>query len=49
MAYETSNPPRMAVPSVGSGPSIWIYKDADAATVVRVDGYITNAEDLGMK
>lgn len=50
MAYEPSNPPRMMVPSVGgAAPSIWSYQDDDAATVVRVDGYITDAADLGMK
>ena len=50
MAYSTSNPPRMAVPGVGgASPSIWTYDSADAATAVRVSGYITNGDDLGMK
>jgi hypothetical protein len=50
MAYSTSNPPRMMVPAVGSNsPSWWSYDSADAATVVRVTGYITDGYDLGMK
>lgn len=50
MAYSTDNPPRMAVPAVGTDhPSIWLYTSTDAATTVRVADYITNAEELGMK
>jgi len=50
MAYSTSNPPRLAVPAVGaSGPQIWTYDSADAATVVRAADYFTDALDLGMK
>jgi hypothetical protein len=50
MAYSTDNPPRCAVSAVGaSGPNIWTYDSADAATVVRVTGYITNGDELGMK
>jgi len=50
MGYETTNPPRMALPGVGAGvPSIWIYDDADAAATVRGADYFTDALDLGMK
>ncbi len=50
MAYSTSNPPRCISQSVGAnGGDIWFYNSADAATVVRINGYITNAGDLGMK
>jgi len=49
MAYSTGNPPRCAVPGVGGGLSIWLYDDADAATTVRVTGYITDGDALGMK
>lgn len=50
MAYSTLNPPRMMVPAVGAvGPNLWSYDSADAATVVRATGYITDADDLGMK
>lgn len=50
MAYSTSAPPALLVQRVGSNShAIWSYVSTDAATAVRVDGYITNAEDLGMK
>lgn len=50
MAYETSNPPALLVQGIGNqGPGIWVYNDDDPATEVRVDGYFTNAKDLGMK
>ena len=49
MAYSTSVPPRMAVPGVGGGFSLWFYSSTDAATVVRAAGYISNGDDLGMK
>jgi hypothetical protein len=48
MAYETSNPPRLMVQSLGGGPAWWSYNDADAATAVRVSGYITDGDALGM-
>ncbi len=48
MAYSTSSPPEMfAGPLAGTGKK-WVYKSTDAASVVRVSGYITNAKDLGM-
>lgn len=50
MAYVTTNPPRMMVGgAIGGTPNIWIYSSADAATLVRVLGYFTNAFDLGMR
>lgn len=50
MAYSTSNPPALVSQLVGkAGGSVWIYDSADAATVVRVTGYITNGDALGMK
>lgn len=57
MAYATSNPPvRMSEypmtsfgNSQGTGGALWCYKSTDAATVVRVAGYITNAKSLGME
>ena len=49
MAYATSNPPALVHQMVGkNGGSTWVYDSTDAATVVRVDGYITDGEDLGM-
>lgn len=57
MSYSTSNPPvRMSEypmtsfgNSQGAGGAQWVYKSTDAGTVVRVVGYITNAEKLGMQ
>lgn len=50
MAYSTDNPPALVSQMVGkNGGSTWTYDSADAATVVRVDGYITDGADLGMK
>lgn len=48
MAYSTTNPPVLVAQPVG-GPRQWEYRSTDAVTVVRVNGYITNAKDLGMK
>lgn len=49
MAYSTSSPPAMVTQRVGtSGGAFWVYNSTDAATVVRVAGYITDADDLGM-
>lgn len=50
MAYSTSIPPSMVTQRAGTtGGAMWIYNSADAATAVRVAGYITNADDLGMQ
>ena len=49
MAYSTSNPPALVHQLCGAaGGSTWVYNSTDAATVVRVDTYISNAEELGM-
>lgn len=49
MAYSTSNPPILVSQAVGmAGGKMWLYDSADAATAVRVAGYITNADDLGI-
>lgn len=48
--YSTSAPPELITsgPLTGAGKK-WIYKSVDAASVVRVAGYITNARALGMQ
>lgn len=48
MAYSTSNPPVMN-PQPIAGPRTWEYRSTDPSTVVRVSGYITNGQLLGMK
>jgi len=50
MAYSVTNPPALVHQMVGkNGGSTWVYDSSDAATAVRVDGYITNGYHLGMK
>jgi hypothetical protein len=52
MAYSTSNPPRLVVPSftnVSGEIGLWDYSSTDAGTSVDASGYITNAKSLGMK
>jgi len=52
MAYSTSNPPRLTVPSftnVSGEIGRWDYSSTDAGTAVDASGYITNARTLGMK
>ena len=49
MPYSTSAPPVLLVGTLNNnGPKLWSYRSTDAATAVRVTGYITNARDLGM-
>ena len=50
MAYATSNPPQLLVPSMGgSQPALWVYTSADVHTDVDASGYISDAGNLGMK
>ena len=50
MAYSTTNAPRLIGGSLeNNAPNFWAYASTDAATAVRVSGYIANARDLGMK
>jgi hypothetical protein len=52
MAYSTSAPPRLVLPSFtnASGETAtWDYSSTDAGTSVDASGYITNAKTLGMK
>ena len=49
MAYSTSNPPMLIASGLGGAYNLWAYKGTDAATAVRVAGYITDGYDLGMR
>lgn len=49
MAYSTSNPPYLVSKGIGGKGNTWRYQSTDAAATVDGDGYITNAEALGMK
>lgn len=48
MTYSVSNPPRLVSQPI-AGQRHWQYVSTDPITDVRVDGYITNAEELGIK
>lgn len=47
MAYATTNPPELLVNT--NNFRLWIYKSTDAATVVRVTGYISDGYFRGMR
>lgn len=49
MAYSTSNPPSLISQAVAGGRKLWLYASTDAATVVRVTGYITDGYLRGMR
>lgn len=49
MAYATTNPPCLMVPSIGAKPQIWAYRSTDVVGDVDASGYFTNGEALGMK
>ena len=49
MAYSTSNPPVLMVPSIGSASAWWNYTSTHGSTAVGAAGLVTNALDLGMK
>lgn len=50
MPYSTSNPPALVSHGPIAGPTqMWVYRSTDAPTAVRVNGYITNGQALGMK
>jgi hypothetical protein len=49
MAYSTSTPPVLLAQGIMGGNSLWTYASTDAATAVRVSGYIANGWELGMR
>jgi len=54
MAYDTSTPPQLLVPSLNDqSPAIWTYVSTDAGsdvdTLVTGNGYFSDGQDLGMK
>ena len=50
MTYSVSNPPALTGRGSLKGDNQeWLYRSTDAATDVRVSGYITNAAALGMR
>lgn len=49
MAYSTSNPPQLLVPSIGNKPALWAYSSTHTSTEVLATGFFTNGLGLGMK
>lgn len=50
MAYDTTRPPTLLVPSIGNRPSLWAYSSTvDGSTVAIGTGYFTDGQALGMK
>lgn len=52
MAYSTSAPPAKLVTGTfdgTAGPSIWVYKSADAIGTVKGADYFSNGAALGLK
>jgi hypothetical protein len=49
MAYSISNPPAQISERLAGGPSLWVYRSADAIATVDDTDYFTNAADLGMR
>lgn len=49
MAYSTSNPPVSIIRAgIGNPFNVWFYRSLDALTTVRVTGYFSNADQLGI-
>jgi len=49
MAYATTNPPTLLVPSIGNKPALWAYSSTDPSTDVVTAGYFSNGQSLGLK
>jgi hypothetical protein len=49
MAYSTSNPPQLIVPSIGGKPAVWAYTSTNVSTDTLASGFFANGSDLGMK
>lgn len=49
MAYSTSTPPVLMVPSIGAKPQIWTYTSTHTSTNANSAGFFTNGKDLGMR
>lgn len=49
MAYATTNPPQLLVPSIGATPALWSYRSTNTSTEVLASGFFSNGSALGMK
>lgn len=49
MAYSTSAPPQLLVPSIGTAPALWSYRSTNVSTDLLATGFFSNGSNLGMK
>jgi hypothetical protein len=49
MAYSTSNPPQLLVPSLGGTTALWAYRSTHTSTEVLASAFFSNGSNLGMK
>lgn len=49
MAYSTSNPPTLMVPSIGAKPAIWAYSSTHSSTEILAASFFSNGAALGMR
>jgi hypothetical protein len=49
MAYSTSNPPTLLVPSIGAKPAVWAYRSTNTSTETLAAGFFSNGAALGLK
>lgn len=49
MTYATTNPPYLVSKAIAQKGQTWRYESTDPAATVDGDGYITNAQALGMR
>lgn len=49
MAYVSTNPPQLLVPSIGGKPALWAYRSTHTSTEILASGFFANGSDLGMK
>lgn len=49
MAYSTSTPPQLLIPSIGGGVAVWAYKSTNTTTEILAAGFFSNGAALGLK
>ena len=49
MAYSTTNPPTLLVPSIGNKPALWAYSSTHTSTEILASNFFSNGAGLGMK
>ena len=49
MAYSTSNPPKLLVPSLGQAPALWGYRSTNTSTEILASNFFSDGAALGMQ